>query len=73
MKVGMSAVVEREPGVTVREVSPQERGQIFDEAAHYYLGMSGEEFARGWDAGTFDDNLDERKAMRVALLRPVVR
>jgi hypothetical protein len=54
----------------VREVPPQERWQIFDEAARYYLGMSGEDFARAWDAGEFDDNPDERKVMRVALLRP---
>lgn len=69
----MAAVVERESGVTVREVSPEERWRIFDEAARHYLGMSGEDFARAWDGGNFDDNPDARKMMRVALLRPGAR
>lgn len=67
----MTVALEREPiGVTVREVTPEERRQIFDEAARYYLGMSGKEFARRWDAGEFDDDPDRREVMRVALLRP---
>jgi len=69
----MAIEVQRSPGVTVHEVSPTERWQIFDEAAQYYLGKTGKEFARAWDEGEFDADPDEPKTMRVALLRPDAR
>jgi hypothetical protein len=69
----MATTVDRETGVTVRVVSPEERWQTFDKAARHYLGMSGEELACWWDAGEFDDQPDDLKMMTVILLRPGAR
>ena len=55
-------------------VLTEEEGQaMFDRAAQYYLGMSGEEFLRCWDAGKWDDPDDYPEVMAVALLIPLVR
>ena len=59
-----------EPGVTVYEVTPEERWAIFDSAARHYLHMSGEEFIRAWDAGEFAEDPDQPGIVSVYLLRP---
>jgi len=41
-----------------RMVTREEGHAIFDQAARHYLGISGEEFLRRWDAGEFGD-IDE--------------
>ncbi len=60
-------------GVTINEVSAEEGRAIFDQAARRYLGMSGEEFIKAWNAGKFDDDPDRPEVMRVAMLLPFAR
>jgi hypothetical protein len=62
------AIVAEERVVKVREFSPEEGRQIFDEAARFYLDMSGEEFLVAWRAGTFRNDPDHPGVMDVALL-----
>lgn len=40
----------------IHELTEEEAWQIFDDNAQYYLGISGEEFLRRWDAGEYRDN-----------------
>ncbi len=61
----------------VQDLTPEEGRKLFDEAARHYLGISGEEFIRKWDAGEFDDPDDRTKhgpeVMSVAMLLPFAR
>jgi hypothetical protein len=57
----------------VRDLSPEESHRLFDEAARYYLGISGEEFVRAWEAGEYDDNPDRPEVMNVVMLLPFAR
>ena len=50
-------------------ISAEEHWEMFDNAARLRLNMSGEEFARRWDAGEYYDR-DEPWVMFVASLRP---
>lgn len=54
-----------------RVLSQDEARQMFDEEARKWLGMSGDEFVRAWEAGEFDDNPDRPEVMTVALLLPM--
>ena len=54
------------------EVSPEEGWQIFDTQARKYLGMSGEEFLRKWDANEIEDP-DRSDVLAVAFLIPYFR
>jgi hypothetical protein len=58
----------------IKELTAEEGRELFDNAARYYLDMSGEEFIRKWDAGEFDAIIDDpehhSKLMQVAMLRP---
>ena len=58
---------------TVHILTPEEAWETFDEAARYYLHMSGQEFIKAWEAGKFDDDPDRPAVVRVAMLRPVGR
>ena len=42
-------------GVTYEELSPEEGRALFDRNAREWLGISGEEFIRRWDAGEIED------------------
>ena len=53
-------------------LSQEERWEIFDRQARRYLGMSGDEFLRAWEAGALDD-LDRPEVMRVVMLLPLAR
>jgi hypothetical protein len=62
---------------SVRVVSPQaqlmapdDAWAIFDEAAQYYLGITGEAFIRAVDAGEFDDDPDRPEVISLVMLRP---
>lgn len=55
------------------EMSPEEGRQLLDREAHEHFGISGEEFARKWDAGEFDDEEACPEAVRVAMLIPFAR
>lgn len=57
----------------MRMLSKEEAAEAFDQQAHRYLSISGDEFLRAWDAGEFDDNPDRPEIMRVAMLIPLVR
>lgn len=59
--------------VQVREVGAEEGAALLDRAARHYLGMSGDEFAAAWEAGSFDDDPDRPKVMAVAMLLPFGR
>jgi hypothetical protein len=50
-----------------------ERGrEILDKAAQRYLGISGEEFSRLWEAGEYEDD-DRPEVTHVAMLLPFGR
>jgi hypothetical protein len=57
----------------VHFLTPEEAWATFDEAAHYYLNMSGQAFIESWEAGKFDDDPDRSPVVLVAMLRPVGR
>lgn len=57
----------------IQELSEQEARELLDKQARRYLGMSGEEFIRAWDAGEFDADPDRPEVMRVAMLLPLGR
>lgn len=61
----------------IREITEVEGRELFDRNARHYLGISGEEFIRRWDAGFYDDPDDRSKngpeVMRVASLLPLAR
>lgn len=71
----MQAIVE--PGLETPESSDFFAGndaqELFDATAQRYLNISGEEFLRRWDAGFYKDPSVRTRAMRVALLIPMVR
>lgn len=49
-----------------------ESWQIYDDAARRYMGMSGEEFHRAWEAGEIEDP-DRPEVMRVYMVYPFAR
>jgi hypothetical protein len=53
-------------------LSQEERWEIFDRQSRRYLGMSGEDFLRAWDAGAMPDP-DRPEVMRVVMLLPLAR
>jgi len=53
-------------------LTPEEAWETFDDAAQYYLHLSGREFIEAWEAGKFDDDPDRPAVVRVAMLRPLV-
>ena len=59
--------------VEIRELSPGEGWELFDERARRYLGIDGCEFLRRWDAGEYRDNADRREVLRVAAVIPFGR
>ena len=67
------AMTTEESEVEIREVSPEEAWEIFDQAAQYYLKMSGRDFLDRWDSGQFGDPDDQPDIMPVVALLPIVR
>ena len=54
----------------------QEARALFDAESQKLMGMSGEEFLRRYDAGEFDDILDDSEhleIMRLAMMRSFAR
>jgi hypothetical protein len=51
----------------VREATPEEWQALIDEAARYYLNISGDEFIQRWKAGEYP-NPDGTPVMNVAML-----
>jgi hypothetical protein len=56
----------------VRELTREEGQKLFDDLARRYMGMSGEEFLRAWDAGEIK-NPDRPEVMRVVFAIPFAR
>ena len=59
--------------VPVREVDRQDGRALIDENARHYLGISGDEFLRRWDAGEYAQADSDPNVMLVASLPPFVR
>ncbi len=58
----------------VEAVSAEEARTAFERAAQHYLGVSGAEFLRAWDAGEYGPDPDTRPGvMELALLLPWAR
>jgi hypothetical protein len=57
----------------IRELTEEEWNRSIDRAARYYLGISGEEFVRRWNAGYYGDWDDDLRATHVAFLLPLDR
>jgi hypothetical protein len=53
----------------IERVSPRDGHALFDNAARFFLAMSGEDFARRYDAGGFNGTLDSSEVQHVATLR----
>jgi len=52
---------------------PTRRGALFDNAACFYLGISGGEFIERWDSGYYDEDSDDPNVVDVATLLPFAR
>ena len=52
---------------------PAEARALFDATAQKYMHISGDEFLQRWDSGEYRDHMAETRAMRVAVLIPMVR
>lgn len=63
---------DEQPG-EVRELTSAESWALFDDAARHYLGISGEEFLRRWDAGAYAGPAEDTRVTTVAMLMPFVR
>lgn len=59
-------------GVELYYVTPEEGAEILDRMARKYMGMSGEEFTRMYEAGEIEDSCRSEVA-RVAILIPLSR
>jgi hypothetical protein len=55
--------------IDAQELTPEQAAAQLDARARHYLGISGEEFRRRWQAGAFPD-ADDPKVTRVAMLLP---
>ncbi len=60
--------------IPVVELTPELGRELFDRRAREWLGISGEEFLRRWDAGEYR-NADEEchEAIRLASMMPLAR
>jgi hypothetical protein len=67
----MENTAAREDGY-VQELTDDEARELFDQAAQFYLGVSGEEFLKLWESGQYDDP-DQPEIMNVAMLLPFVQ
>lgn len=63
------ATLAREAMVQPRFLTQEEALELLDEAARYYLQMTGDEFVKAWDSGKFDEDPDRPEVMSVGMLR----
>ncbi len=65
----------RQTPPTIRVASVNAGKELFDHQAKEALGISGEEFLKRWDAGTYRSNAspEGKAARRVAMLIPFAR
>lgn len=57
----------------IKELSPDEGMRLFDNAAKYYLEISGQEFLERLEAGEFDDPDADPNIAQVLALVPFAR
>ncbi len=57
----------------VHFLTDDEARVMFDETARYYMGISGDEFLRRWDAGEWQDDPDHSPVMHVVSSLALVR
>lgn len=57
----------------VRDLTEVEGRELFDKAARFYLGISGEEFIERWKSGYYDEDPDVPNVVDVATLLPFAR
>jgi hypothetical protein len=75
----MPALAEARPKAKVTAESrqsaftPEEAANLFDATARQYMGMSGVDFLSAWDNDQFRDPDIKTRAMRVAILIPLIR
>jgi hypothetical protein len=58
---------------SVRDLTEEEGLALFDNAARFYLGISGEEFVERWDSGYYDEDPDHPDVVDVVMLLPFAR
>ncbi len=56
----------------MKDLTPAEGRELFDEAARFYLDMPGDRFVEMWDAGEFKDP-DDPDIVDLVMLLPFVR
>lgn len=61
------------PAELSETIGADEAFQLLDATAKRYLDISGTEFLARWDAGVYHNSELNNRAMRVALLIPMVR
>lgn len=57
----------------IQDLSSEEGRDLFDRKAMQYVGVSGDEFIRGLEAGEYGDPDDNPKVMRLVMLLPFAR
>lgn len=62
-----------EKGVKPHKLSRDEGLAIVDRRARRYLGISGEEFVRRWDAGYYKDEPESPGLVRTMMTLPLAR
>ena len=58
---------------SIRDLTDEEGRALFDNAARFYLGISGEEFVERWDSGCYDEDPDQPDVVDVVMLLPFAR
>jgi hypothetical protein len=57
----------------VQDLTDEESRTLFDNAARFYLGISGEECVERWDSGYYDEDPDRPDVVDVTMLLPFAR
>jgi hypothetical protein len=55
------------------DLNPEQGRELFDKAAQFYLGISGVEFIRRWEAGYYDEDPDDPDVVEMMMLLPFAR
>jgi hypothetical protein len=58
---------------SIQDLTYEEGRALFDNAARFYLGISGEEFVERWDSGYYDEDPDQPDVVDVVMLLPFAR
>ncbi len=72
LAVSIMAQTPTKDEIIVKELTLEEGWELLDKQAQKYLGMSGKEFVKKWEAGEFDEDPDQPEIMHLAMLLPFV-